>query len=187
MNLISSAAGRRAVQAGRSGAGRGDAGLRRVAGRGRHGAVQGHPNLSGVRGHWIRRKAQSKAPPVSGFLARFRGLLQACAALLTNPHLPNLLQGADLPGKGQDRLRAGAQLLLLPRRHGRVPHWGDSVGDRIVQVPVFLLRYRYADPAGRSAGAVRVRLPVPLRVVSGAAAQDSDCRRRSCPPRSSSR
>lgn len=83
------------------------------------------------------------------------------------------MEGADLPGKGQDRLRAGAQLLLLPRRHGGVSHRGDTVGDRLVQIQVFLLRDRHADSAGGAAGAIRVRFPVPLRVVSGADSQDS--------------
>ena len=48
-----------------------------------------------------KKKVKPKAPPVSGFLARFRGLLQACAALLTNPHLPNLLKGQIYRGKGK--------------------------------------------------------------------------------------
>ncbi len=88
MNLISSAAGRRVVRPGRADTGRGDADLRRAAGRGRHGAVQGRPNLPGVPWALDKKKKNSKTPPVSGFLARFRGLGQACAALLTNPHLP---------------------------------------------------------------------------------------------------
>ena len=48
-----------------------------------------------------RKKAKPKAPPVSGFLARFRGLLQACAVLLTNPHLSNLLKGQIYRGKAK--------------------------------------------------------------------------------------
>ena len=83
------------------------------------------------------------------------------------------IEGANLQGKGQDRLRAGPQLLLLSRRHRRVSHRGDTVGDRLIQIQVFLLRDRHADSAGGAAGTVRVRFPVPLRVVSGADSQDS--------------
>lgn len=48
-----------------------------------------------------KKKKTSKAPPVSGFLARFRGFAQAFAVLLTNPHLPNLLKGQIYRGKGK--------------------------------------------------------------------------------------
>ena len=37
----------------------------------------------------------------SHFLARFRGLIQAGAALLTNIHLPNFLKGTLYQGKGK--------------------------------------------------------------------------------------
>ena len=68
-----------------------------------------------------KKKAKPKAPPVSGFLARFRGLLQACAALLTNPHLPNLLKGQIYRGKGK---------YVSSVYHGLIP----SLGKKVMQV-----------------------------------------------------
>ena len=57
--------------AGRSGAGRGNGGLRRVAGRGRHGAFQGRQNLSGVCRHWIRRRQSQRLRPFPAFSPGF--------------------------------------------------------------------------------------------------------------------
>ncbi len=87
-----------------------------------------------MRGHWIRRKEHrkprpfpdkkkgtSKAPPVSGFLARFRGLLQACAVLLTNPHLPNLWKGQIYRGKGKTVCVPGLNCYSCPAATGACP------------------------------------------------------------------
>ena len=68
-----------------------------------------------------RKKAKPKAPPVSGFLARFRGLLQACAALLTNPHLPNLLTGQIYRGKGKYVCVPGLNCYSCPAATGACP------------------------------------------------------------------
>ena len=38
---------------------------------------------------------------ISGFLARFRGWIQAIAALGTNIHLPNFFKGTIYQGKGK--------------------------------------------------------------------------------------
>ncbi len=92
MNLISSAAGRRVVRLGV---------LILGAAMLIYGAQRGRPprccprQSESVWSVWAldKKKKNSKTPPVSGFLARFRGIGQACAALLTNPHLPNLLKG----------------------------------------------------------------------------------------------
>ena len=68
-----------------------------------------------------KKKAKLKAPPVSGFLARFRGLLQACAALLTNPHLPNLLKGQIYRGKGKTVCVPGLNCYSCPAATGACP------------------------------------------------------------------
>ena len=68
-----------------------------------------------------KKKAKSKTPPVSGFLARFRGLLQACAVLLTNPHLPNLLKGQIYRGKGKTVCVPGLNCYSCPAATGACP------------------------------------------------------------------
>ena len=68
-----------------------------------------------------KKKKNSKTPPVSGFLARFRGFAQACAALLTNPHLPNLLQGQIYRGKGKTVCVPGLNCYSCPAATGACP------------------------------------------------------------------
>ena len=68
-----------------------------------------------------KKKGNSKAPPVSGFLARFRGLLQACAVLLTNPHLPNLFKGQIYRGKGKTVCVPGLNCYSCPAATGACP------------------------------------------------------------------
>ena len=68
-----------------------------------------------------KKKKNSKTPPVSGFLARFRGLGQACAALLTNPHLPNLLKGQIYRGKGKTVCVPGLNCYSCPAATGACP------------------------------------------------------------------
>ena len=68
-----------------------------------------------------KKKGTSKAPPVSGFLARFRGLLQACAVLLTNPHLPNLFKGQIYRGKGKTVCVPGLNCYSCPAATGACP------------------------------------------------------------------
>ena len=68
-----------------------------------------------------KKKGNSKVPPVSGFLARFRGLLQACAVLLTNPHLPNLLKGQIYRGKGKTVCVPGLNCYSCPAATGACP------------------------------------------------------------------
>ena len=68
-----------------------------------------------------KKKTRPKAPPVSGFLARFRGLLQACAALLTNPHLPNLLKGTIYRGDAKYVCVPGLNCYSCPAATGACP------------------------------------------------------------------
>ena len=69
-----------------------------------------------------KKKGSSKATPVSGFLARFRGLLQACAVLLTNPHLPNLLKKEQIyRGKGKTVCVPGLNCYSCPAATGACP------------------------------------------------------------------
>ena len=105
-------------------------------------------------------------------LARFRGFIQAGATLLTNLHLPNFCKRSAVSGRRKIRLRAGAELLFLPGR-GRCLSGGSIPGGGgLFQVPLFLLHYRHPHPLWGVAGAVHLRFPLPIRVVSGAFAQD---------------
>ena len=83
-------------------------------------------------------------------------------------------EGRNLSGEGKGRLRAGAQLLFLPGRIGRLPHRLVSGGGGVFKIQLFLLCHRIPPIAGGPAGAVYLRIPLPLRMVSGAAAQDPD-------------
>ncbi len=67
------------------------------------------------------KRTGSNLPPVSGFLARFRGLLQAGAALLTNPHLSNLLKGQIYRGKVKYVCVPGLNCYSCPAATGACP------------------------------------------------------------------
>ena len=57
----------------------------------------------------------------SHFLARFRGLIQAGAALLTNIHLPNFLKGTLYQGKGKYFCVPGLNCYSCPGAAGACP------------------------------------------------------------------
>ena len=57
----------------------------------------------------------------SHFLARFRGLIQAGAALLTNIHLPNFLKGTLYQGKGKYLCVPGLNCYSCPGAAGACP------------------------------------------------------------------
>ena len=69
----------------------------------------------------VSKKANRRASPVSGFLARFRGLAQVCAVLLTNPHLPNLWNGQIYRGKGKTVCVPGLNCYSCPAATGACP------------------------------------------------------------------
>ena len=110
---------------------------------------------------------------VSQTMSRFRGWIQAGATLLTNLHLPNFLKGGLYQGAGEDRLRAGAELLLLsggrpgPAPSGRFRRWwGLPSSASPYYITGFLILL------GVLLGALYLRLSMSLRLVSGAAAQN---------------
>ena len=94
-------------------------------------------------------------------LARFRGFIQAGATLLTNLHLPTLPKGHCIR-QWQIRLRTGAELLFLPGRCRCLPGGSVSSGDRLLQIPLFLLHHRHPDSLRGAAGAVHLRFPLPF-------------------------
>ena len=57
----------------------------------------------------------------SHFLVRFRGLIQAGAALLTNIHLPNFLKGTLYQGKGKYLCVPGLNCYSCPGAAGACP------------------------------------------------------------------
>ena len=94
-------------------------------------------------------------------LARFRGFIQAGATLLTNIHLPTLPKERCIRQR-KIRLRAGAELLFLPGRCRCLPGGSISGGDRLFQIPLFLLHHRHPDPFRGAAGAVHLRFSLPF-------------------------
>ena len=57
-------------------------------------------------------------------------------------------------GRGEICLRAGAELLFVSRRGGRVPHRRVSGGRRLVEIQIFLLYHRHSDSDRRAVGAL---------------------------------
>ncbi len=107
---------------------------------------------------------------VSQTMSRFRGWIQAGATLLTNLHLPNFLKGGLYQGAGKTVVCAGTELLLLSGSVRGLSHRSVSGGGGVIEVQLFLLYHRLSHSAGRAAGALYLRLPLSLRLVSGAAA-----------------
>ncbi len=67
------------------------------------------------------KNAKKKKGSVSQFLSRFRGLIQAGAALLTNLHLPNFLKGGIYQGKGKAVCVPGLNCYSCPASSGACP------------------------------------------------------------------
>ena len=67
------------------------------------------------------KNAKKKKGGVSQFLSHFRGLFQACAALLTNLHLPNFLKGGIYQGKGKAVCVPGLNCYSCPAASGACP------------------------------------------------------------------
>ena len=65
--------------------------------------------------------ALDKKKPFSFLLARWRGLVQACAALLTNLHLPNFLTGTLYRGAGKTVCVPGLNCYSCPAATGACP------------------------------------------------------------------
>ena len=65
--------------------------------------------------------ALDKKKPFSFLLARWRGLVQACAALLTNLHLPNFLTGTLYRGAGKTVCVSGLNCYSCPGAAGACP------------------------------------------------------------------
>ena len=107
---------------------------------------------------------------VSQTMSRFRGWIQAGATLLTNLHLPNFLKGGLYQGAGKTVCVPGLNCYSCPAASGVLPHRGVSGGGGVIEVQLFLLYHRLSHSAGRAAGALYLRLPLSLRLVSGAAA-----------------
>ena len=59
--------------------------------------------------------------PFSPLLARWRGLVQACAALLTNLHLPNFFKGELYRGAGKTVCVPGLNCYSCPGAAGACP------------------------------------------------------------------
>ena len=62
-----------------------------------------------------------KLSGISGFLARFRGWIQAVAALGTNLHLPNFFKGTIYQGKGKMVCVPGLNCYSCPGAAGTCP------------------------------------------------------------------
>lgn len=102
---------------------------------------------------------------------RHRWKIQLGATLAANPFLLNFFRGRS-PGEAERDLRARIKLLLLPSCGGLMPHWGGPGRHRLLQIPLCLLCGGISVVYRGPAGTCGVRLPVPLRLVPGAAPQD---------------
>ncbi len=71
-------------------------------------------------------------------------------------------------------MRPRTELLFLPGGIGSLPDTLVSRGRAGVKIFFFLVYYGIPYSAGRVAGAIHLRLPVPVWLVSGVAAQNSD-------------
>ena len=69
----------------------------------------------------VMRGEADKKKPFSFLLARWRGLVQACAALLTNLHLPNFLTGTLYRGAGKTVCVPGLNCYSCPAATGACP------------------------------------------------------------------
>lgn len=67
------------------------------------------------------KNVKKKKGGVSQLLSRFRGLIQAGAALLTNLHLPNFLKGGIYQGKGKAVCVPGLNCYSCPAASGACP------------------------------------------------------------------
>ena len=68
-----------------------------------------------------KRKHGKKTGSISRFFSRFRGLIQAGAALLTNLHLPNFFKGGIYQGKGKAVCVPGLNCYSCPAASGACP------------------------------------------------------------------
>lgn len=68
-----------------------------------------------------KRKHGKKTGSMSRFFSRFRGLIQAGAALLTNLHLPNFFKGGIYQGKGKAVCVPGLNCYSCPAASGACP------------------------------------------------------------------
>ena len=62
-----------------------------------------------------------KNKKVSRLISRFRGLIQGCATLATNIHLPNFFKGGIYQGKGKAVCVPGLNCYSCPAASGACP------------------------------------------------------------------
>ena len=105
-------------------------------------------------------------------MSRFRGWIQAGATLLTNLHLPNFLKGGLYQGAGKTVCVPGLNCYSCPAASGACPigAFQAVVGSSKFSFSYYITGFLIL--LGRFAGALHLRLSVPLRLVSGAAAQN---------------
>ena len=83
-------------------------------------------------------------------------------------------EGQNLSGQWENGLRAGAQLLFLPGSIGCLSDRLVSGSGGVVEIQLFLLHHRISYFARCAARPLYLRFSVSVRMVSGAAAQNSD-------------
>lgn len=84
-----------------------------------------------------------------------------------------LRAGKNIQREAEKPLRAGTQLLFLPRRGGSLPHRGDAGGYRKLELQIRLLCGRVFSLYRSANRAVCLRLAVSFWADSGSAAQDT--------------
>lgn len=134
-----------------------------LRGRGGYSAGQGNTDMSGVCWHWLSRKEKRVFPcfyPVSG--AFYRPERRCSQTLICQTSS----KGRYIRARGNTCACRGSTA-TLPGGRWRMPDRVVSGGSGLLEVQVFLLCRRYADIPRPTVGQAYMRLPVPLRVVSG--------------------
>ena len=121
-----------------------------------------------------RKKSDIKKKGISQILSRFRSLIQAAATLLTNIHLPNFLKGGIYQGKGKAVCVPGLNCYSCPAASGACPigSFQAVVGSSKFAFSYYITGFLIL--LGVLLGRFICGFPVPVWLVSGVAAQNSD-------------
>ena len=101
------------------------------------------------------------------------GLATSSSRTADQPSYYQLFQRKYLPRHGESGLRTRPQLLFLSRCDRCLSHRLLSGRGGLIKVSLLLLHHRHPNPAGCAFGAIHLRFPLSLWMVSGAAAQNS--------------
>ena len=108
-----------------------------------------------------------KNKKVSRLISRFRGLIQGCATLATNIHLPNFFKGGIYQGKGKAVCVPGLNCYSCPGCVRCLPYRLISGGSGLIKIRLFILYNRISDFDRCVAGPFCLRFFMSIRSVAG--------------------